>query len=372
MTNGAPEHSTATSPLARRDPTGRPSTHPDIVFVRRLIIGLLIIGTVVTMWMLADLLLLLFGAILIAVLLRTIAGALRAYLPIREGVRIAVAALLVIAVVGAALWLFGARIAEQIQALFELLPQAAAQVAASARLEPWLEALKPGQAAPGIGSVITKVLSWSTTLIGVVASLVLVLFGAAYLAINPEVYRDGFLKLVPPSVTPNARAALEDCEQALRQWLGAQLIAMAAVGVLVAAGLLFLGVPSALALGLIAAIAEFIPYVGPIIAAVPALIIAASQDWQLAGWTLVIYIAVQQIENAILVPFLASRTVAIPPALALFGIVAMGILFGPLGLLFGFPLLVVVFAIVRRLYLADTLGEPVAPVVEGNGQQGET
>jgi predicted PurR-regulated permease PerM len=191
------------------------------------------------------------------------------------------------------------------------------------------------------------------------ADLVLVLFGGLYLAIDPGLYRAGLIKLVPPSVQPNIQAALDDAGEALRRWLGAQMTAMVLVGTLTGTGFWLVGLPSPVALGVIMGLAEFIPFVGPIVAAIAALLLAAAQDWNAMLWALGVIIVVQQLESNVIMPLVVGSTVAIAPAVALFAIVCMGVLFGPLGLLFGFPLAIVFDIAVRRLYVLDTLGERV-------------
>ena len=95
-----------------------------------------------------------------------------------------------------------------------------------------------------------------------------------------QLYRDGLVKLVPPAVQPNVEATLDDAGEALRRWLAGQVIAMLLVGLCTGAGLWLAGVPSPFALGFIAGLAEFVPIIGPIVAAIPAILIASTQDWQ--------------------------------------------------------------------------------------------
>ena len=145
----------------------------------------------------------------------------------------------------------------------------------------------------------------------------------------------------------------------MRVWLAGQLIAMTLVGALTGVGLWLVGVPSAFALGLIMGLADFVPFIGPIFAAIPIILIASTQDPQAVLWSIGILLVVQQIESSLIVPLVAGRLVSLAPAVGLFSVIAMGILLGPLGLLFGFPLAVLVDVAVRRLYVLDGLGEPV-------------
>jgi predicted PurR-regulated permease PerM len=119
-----------------------------------------------------------------------------------------------------------------------------------------------------------------------------------------------------------------------------------------------------LALGLIAGVAEFVPIAGPVIGAVPALLLASTQDWHTVGWTLAVFVVVQQIESNLIMPLVAGRAVAVPPAVGLLAVVALGVLFGPLGLVLGYPLAIVIDVAVRKLYVRKTLGEEVEVTAE--------
>lgn len=335
-------------------------------YVRRLIMTVLVAAVVAAIWLLSDLLLLLFAAILLALLLRTIADPIAGSLGVGEGWGLTLAALLITAVLGGTAYLFGSRMVSQLGTLADRLPQALAAFSRELHLGDWQEIVKSGGSASTVGSLVSRMLSWSSAIVGALASVAVVVFAGIYLAIEPRLYTEGFLKLVPPARQSQISAALHDCAEALKGWLGAQLIAMISVGALTTIGLLLAGTPSPFALGLIAGVADAIPYVGPIAAAIPGLIVAGSQDASTLGWTLAVYVAVQQIENNLLMPLLARKSVSIPPALAIFGIVAMGVIFGPLGLLLGFPLSVALYTIVKRLYVHDTLGEPVEGVGDGH------
>ena len=132
---------------------------------------------------------------------------------------------------------------------------------------------------------------------------------------------------------------------------------MLLVGVVTTLGLYAIGLPSALALGLIAGLAEFVPLVGPVFSAIPALLVALSVGGQTVFWVLGLYIVVQQLEGNLITPVIQRQTVDLPPALTLFALIAIGVLFGPLGVLLSTPLAVVIFVCVKQLYVRETLHE---------------
>jgi predicted PurR-regulated permease PerM len=129
------------------------------------------------------------------------------------------------------------------------------------------------------------------------------------------------------------------------------------VGVLTTLGLWLLGIPSALALGLLAGVLEFVPFLGPILSAVPAVALALGEGMDTMLWVVGLYVAVQQIEGALITPLVQQHTVDLPPALTIFAIVAFGVLFGPLGILLATPLAVVVFVLVKKLWVREVLHE---------------
>jgi predicted PurR-regulated permease PerM len=331
----------------------------DFDFVRRVLIVVAIAAVVGAIWALSDIILLLFGSILVAVVFRAIADPIARRLRIRDRWALALAGLLVVSSLAVGIFLFGAQLANQMRGLFEQLPMAFGRLAEALQLGSFADLLKGSGLASSLGNLASKMFTWGTSVLGALASVVLVIFGGIYLAADPQLYREGFIKLIPPAFQSNVSATLDDAGTALRRWLAGQLIAMVLVGGLTGLGLWIVGVPSAMALGFIAGLAEFVPILGAIVAAVPAIVIASTQGWEMVLWAVGVLVIVQQIENNLIAPVLAKRMVSVAPVVGLFAVVAMGVLFGPLGLLFGFPLAIVTDIAVRRLYVLDTLDESV-------------
>jgi len=334
-------------------------SNPDAAFIRRVLIVVAIGAVVGAVWVLSDVLLLLFGSVLVAVILRAIADPLARSLGMADRWALVLAGLLMIAVLAAGVWLLGPELARQMRMVYDRLPAAFAKIAEAMELGSFSDLLKGAGAASSLGSLASRIFSWSTTVLGAVASLGLVVFGGIYLAADPKLYRQGLVKLVPPAIHPNVDAALDDIAEALRRWLIGQAMAMVLVGLLTGIGLWLVGVPSPFALGFIAGLAEFVPILGPIVAAVPTLLIASGQDWQTVLFAIGVLVLVQQLESNLITPLIAGKMVSVAPVVGLFAVVAMGVLFGPLGLLFGFPLAVVLDVAVRRFYVHDALGEAV-------------
>lgn len=329
----------------------------DTQFIRRVFIVVGILVLVAAIYLLSDLLLLIFGAVLVAVTLRALAAPIARETSLGQRFSLLAAGLGVLAVIAGIAYWFGAQISDQLVALFDNLPAAAD--AASQRI-PFL-AMPVSDLVKGssIGGLLAGAFTWGKAVAGSVATLLLMVIAGIYIAVNPGIYRRGLVMLFPKRVQPQVSDTLNDAGAALRLWLGAQLLAMLMVGVMIGTGLAFIGVPSALGLGFVAGVLEFIPYLGPILSAIPALLIASTQSWEMVWWTLALFVVVQQVENNIILPLVTGRAVDLPPAVGLLAVVAIGILFGPLGLLLAYPLAIVVDVAVRRLYVREMLGENV-------------
>jgi predicted PurR-regulated permease PerM len=351
----APRLDTTTPPPAR----SAPQPLGDRRFLARVFMIVAVGALVGAVWLLSDILLLLFGAILVAIILRALASPLQAHLGLGPRVALLVAGTLPVAILaGLGVW-FGPELTREMRTVMSILPDAAHKAANAVGLENLSDILKDGSAASTIGTLATRFISWSTAVAGAIGSVLLAIFGGIYLAIDPGTYRAGFLKLVPAAIQPNVERTLDDAGLALQRWLKGQILAMILVGVFTGAGLWLVGVPSAFALGLIAGLAEFVPIVGPLLAAVPTLLIAGTVDIQTVLLSVAVLVVVQQIESNLITPIIVERMVAIAPAVALFAVVAMGVVFGPPGLLLGFPLTIVLDIAIRHLYVRDTLGEDV-------------
>ncbi len=195
--------------------------------------------------------------------------------------------------------------------------------------------------------------------ISVVAGLVLILVLSIYIGADPDTYHDGLMVLFPRPWRKRAGEVLSAISVALRKWLVTQLIAMVVIGVVSTIVLLILGVNAAVPLGVIAGLLEFVPTVGPIMSALPAVAMGFVDSPEKALAVIIAYIAIQQMENYLLIPFLMREGVDLPPALTIIAQALMALIFGFLGLLCAVPLLAATMVAVKMLYVQDVVGEPV-------------
>ena len=188
-----------------------------------------------------------------------------------------------------------------------------------------------------------------TSTVAISGAFLLVLFIAAYIGVDPALYHGGLLELIPLRERDRAALALTRLSTVLRRWLVTQLIAMAVIGAVTTLFLFAIRVKAALPLGILAGILKFIPIVGSIFAAIPAMAMAFIDSPHKALLVAIGYFVIQFIENHLLVPILMKHGVNLPPAMTL-GIQAlMSLLFGFLGLLVAVPLLAAILTVVRTM-----------------------
>jgi predicted PurR-regulated permease PerM len=328
----------------------------DVVFLRRVLIVAAVVVLALFLWAVSDVLLLVFGSVVVAALLRLIAVPIGQYTGMKDGLALAIATVVIAGLIALAVYLFGSEILAQARELAKSLPQAWSafedRIGAVNLDERVME-----QASSGYTDLVTRAAGILYSVGNSLVVLALVIAGGLYIAATPNLYSQGLLELLPDSQRERVAETFTAAGRALRLWLLGQLLAMAIVGALTTMGVLFIGLPSPLALGLLAGLAEFIPLLGPIAAAVPALLLAMNGGWELLLWTAAVYLVVQQVESNVISPLVQARTVELPPAVLLFAVLAAGTVFGPLGVLLAAPLTVVCYVAVKMLYVRDTLGE---------------
>ena len=325
------------------------AAEPD--FTRKALVTAGIAILAVFLWKIAPVLMLAFGGVVFATVIRAAAVPLARRLRWSETVTVSlVTALFFVLILGGA-YLFGQRIAEEAQAMWTALKEA------WGKFEEFVSRFPIGLTAmenvrQGTDSdAVAKVAKGTVTVFGAFADVLLVMFLAAYLAVEPRTYRDGLVRLMPPSVRERVGDALDASGVALRKWLIGQLGAMVFVGVLTGIGLWAIGVPLALPLAILMMLLDFVPVIGPLMAAIPGVLIAFSHSPQLALYAALVYLGVQFVEGHVVMPLAQKWAVALPPAMALLGIVGFGLVFGLIGVLFAMPLLVVTVVLVRKLYI---------------------
>lgn len=329
-------------------------------FVRRALIVLALGALVVLIWELRFVLVLLFGAVVTATVIRAIADPFTKHMRVPSAAAVLIAVLLIVLVLAGVGWLLGRQIAAQTQSLTDTLPAALNRVddwlasfGLAHPIQSWLDELHSHG-----GALVSRFGSWASSASSGVANLLIVFFGGIFIAAQPRFYKTGAIKLVPAANRSLVAEAMDESEHALRLWLRGQLAAMLIIGVMTAAGLWLLGIESWLVLGILAGFFEFIPFAGPILSAIPGVLIALVQSPELALWTALMYVFVQHSEAYLIQPLVQQYAVDVPAVVLLFALLAFAILFGVVGVFFAAPLTVVSYVLVKRLYVVEALDTP--------------
>jgi predicted PurR-regulated permease PerM len=329
-------------------------------FLRRALGLILLLLFLLFLWQAIRILLLVFAGVLLAIFLRSLSDFVADRTPISEGISLllVIVSLLGLMVLGG--WLLAPAVVEQFYQLSEKLPQAVAELSARIRQYNWGKLLFE-QAQVAVETEETEVVQrlpgiFTTTFHSAVSVVIIFVVGL-YLSIAPRLYFEGIMHLVPLRSRERAREVLTQLGATLRWWLFGQLCSMVAVGLLTMIGLLIVGIPLAVGLGVLAGLLEFIPTVGPILAAVPALLLALMIGPETALYVLLLYLVIQWLESYLIQPIIQQRAVHLPPIITILSIVLLGTWLGFLGVLLATPLAASIIVLIKMLYVQDTLGD---------------
>ena len=323
-----------------------------------ILLGLLL----VLFWLAPEVPLLGFAAVLLALALRAGAEPLSRLTRLPEWAAVLVVAALVLAAIGLAGWFAAGPLTAQARQLSQELPRSLETLRNTVAGTGWgewlLQQADPSRLTGGgaVEGAAAAAASAASSTLGILGNAVLVILLALYLAVRPDEYLRGLRHLFAPELNEEMRATLAETGTTLRGWLLGQAIGMIVAGTLTWIGLLLLGVPLAGLLGTIIAVLNFIPVIGPMIGAVPAVLLALTQAPSLALWVIGLVILVQTVEGNFLTPMVQSRTADLPPALLLVTQVLTGALFGLLGVALAAPLSALGMVLVRRGYVEGWLG----------------
>lgn len=159
----------------------------------------------------------------------------------------------------------------------------------------------------------------ATNFIDVVGGVALIIFLGLYFAAEAELYTSGLLRLVPPARRRRGAEILHETASAIWYWMLGRLFSMTVLGVLTAVGLWIIGVPLPVALGFLAGILTFVPYIGAFVSAIPSVLLAASVNLDMALYVIILYVEVHVTEGYILVPLVQRWVVHLPPGIDFIG-----------------------------------------------------
>lgn len=205
----------------------------------------------------------------------------------------------------------------------------------------------------GAGSVFDTIFS----IFGGLISFLVVLVITFYLIVEEDAVRQTTKIIVPNKYQDFLADLIKKIQIKINAWLKGQFILSFIVGLLVYLGLLILGVDYALILALVAFVGEFIPYLGPVLAAIPALFVSFIASPILALFVLILFIIIQQAENHILVPKVMQRAVGLNPVISVIALLLGAKLAGLVGVILAIPVATAFGVLIKEIYLAKELSD---------------
>jgi predicted PurR-regulated permease PerM len=328
-------------------------------------VGLAFVAGAALAWAAIDGLLLLFGAILLGIFLYELASRASRASGMPHGVALGLIVTVGLVLAGLGVWTGAGLIVKQFSELLKILPFAVYRIQEYFGDSVLLRPLAPQVPAPDqvlerLSDLMPQAGVFFTGVFGILTNIAVLVIVAVYLAAQPNVYRHGLMMLMPPRKRKRSGEVLDELTATLGQWLMGKAVSMLVVSVVTTLGLLLLEMPLALVLGLIAGLLDFIPYVGPILAGVPAVLIASTMSPALVGYVLLLFLVIQAAEGYLLMPLIEHKSVSLPPALTISMQVILGSLFGLTGVALATPLVAVVMVLITMLYVQDVLRVPAS------------
>jgi len=309
------------------------------------------------LWHAVVLLLLIFAGILLAILLDGVSDPIARRLPVsRTPLVVAMMLLIGVALLGGVV-LTGPELVAQGGQLRDSVVETAQTVQRWAMSFDAVEesSFQPSDLLPSIEGALGGLVTVLGATFGGLGYLVLVAFLGLYLAVDPAIYADAALRLLPIGRRRRAREVLLEVAETLRHWMLGTSAVMLLLGGITYLGLQVIGVPLALLLAVLSGLAAFVPIIGPMLAGALMVLVALSESWQLALWAGGFYLLLQTLESYLLTPLIQERAIDLPPAAVIAAQVLMGLLFGLSGVTLATTPAAAASVLIKRLYVEDLL-----------------
>jgi predicted PurR-regulated permease PerM len=327
------------------------------VFLRYILLVFITGGTLAVFVWQFNFFLLIFSSILLAILFHSISSWLVKKIKLKYSWALVLTLVSITGILTGFVLIAGPSVSSQVDEISTTLPKSIDQLKAAVQSHPIGKKLikelpkDPGKAISENKDLLAKAAMYIGSFLGVLGNMLIVLIAAIFLAAAPNTYFNGIVRLFPISKRDEIRDLVRKVYKTLATWLAAKFASMLVVGVASGIGLALLGVPLAFILALIAAAFTFIPYIGPYLALVPAVLVGLLESQQMAIYIIILYFSIQIVESYFITPMIEKKMVELPPALALFWQVLMGIVAGAIGLLLASPILAAMMVIIQETYI---------------------
>jgi predicted PurR-regulated permease PerM len=329
----------------------------------------ILFGLVIIIFMLSiQVLMIIFASTLLAVILRTSANALSRWTGMNVNWALSLVLLLIVVTIVMAGWFAAPRIVTEMGELrvnlsrsVDTLADKFAELPGEENLADRGEQIRENLA--NGGKLWRRVGGVFSTTFGAIGSFLVFVFAGLFFAYNPNLYLSGLLRLFPPSRRNRASEVLTSLGDTLRGWLVGQLISMTILFLTTWIMLSLLGVPLAFILALMTGVLTFVPYIGPLLAAIPILLVAFIVSPMTALYTALLYLLIQNVEGNVIMPLVFQKTVHLPPVLSIAGTLILGGILGVSGFILATPLTAVGMVLIQKFYIEDVLGDSLEDYV---------
>jgi predicted PurR-regulated permease PerM len=305
--------------------------------------------------------LLAFAGILLAIIIRTVGNFIKKYSGLPQGIAITLGLITSFLLFTAVSFIVAPAVSKQVSQIYTELPEAWEklnnEVLSFINVAPHTytaQGIKLPNALINVQNIPSKLGSIFTSTFGYIGNIFIILFFGISLAYQPEAYINGLINLFPKKRQQQVKEILNDTTLTLQYWLAGKALSMFIIGLLTWFGLWFMEMPLAFTLALFAALLSFIPNIGPIISAIPAILLALLKSPIFPVYIILLYLFIQTIESYLITPIIQQKSISMPPALIVFMQLFMSLLAGLLGLTLATPLLAFISVVVRHIYLNDS------------------
>jgi predicted PurR-regulated permease PerM len=324
-----------------------PNTKQELTYIQKVWQTVAIVALLVVMILIArvafNVLLMVLAGSLIAVYFHGMGDLVQKNTRLSRGWSMLISVLGSFIILGLLLWFMGTKIQTQVAILSETLPTTINNVKVRLSETPTGVKILQHLSGPNSEKLMNTAQAFFHTSFGVLGNLYIIILLGIFFTASPNLYKDGFLKLIPPSNKVLARTVVERISQVLKGWLKGTMLSI-------------MSIPVALALGLITGLLKLIPNFGSLAAMIPGVLLALTIGTDTAIITACIYVVSQAIVSNIVTPLIQKRMINLPPALTIISQVIMGTLSGVLGIILAVPLLAIVIILVDELYVKKMQG----------------
>lgn len=355
------------------DPEETPQENSTYSFIKKVLIFVAVAAAITLLVLFVgyavDVLLLVFAGILVGIVFRSLRDVVSKYTGIPTSFSLGLVVVLLLTLVAGSGYILIPRVYQQASTMYEQVPEEWDNIKSQLWQYEWGKEIARENPNPkdflenekdtaGEDNDMTQgILDLFSITAGAVASTMLVIVIAIYIAANPKVYSSGFLRLFPIKKRLLVTNIMDETALTIQWWLVGQMVSMLILGTITTLGLWLMGMPYSLVLGIFTAFMTFIPNLGPILAGIPTLLVALTVSPVMVLYVAIFYIIIQSIEGYFITPMIHREAIQVPPVLIITFQFLLYYLVGFIGVVVAMPLVACLMILIQRVYVEEILGD---------------